>query len=196
MILLTGTCRATRQRIFAALAAVLLVPWLAGAAYAEDFEVRTANIRLADGAWALTARIDYRLTDEAIEALENGVMLTFRVEISVSRLRNWWPDPEVIAIQRDWQLAYDPLTKRYLVQYPDESEPTSHATLFGALNAIGRVQDLLVAEGSQLSEGETYDVAVRAVLDQQKLPGPLRLLEFWDGGFSLESDWYEWTMST
>ncbi len=195
MILLTSTCREARRRIIAALAAALLVPWPAGVAHAEDFEVRTANIRLADGAWTLTARIDYHLTEEATEALQNGVTLTFRVEVSISRVRNWWLDPEVIAIQRDWQLTYDPLTKRYLVQYPDESEPTSHATLFGALNAIGRVQNLLVAEGSQLSEGETYDVAVRAVLDQQKLPGPLRLLEFWDGGFSLESDWYEWKIS-
>ena len=31
-----------------------------------DFDVRTANIRLADGAWALTARIDYRLTEKAL----------------------------------------------------------------------------------------------------------------------------------
>jgi len=168
--------------------ATLLRPALAG-----DFEVRTANIRLADNAWTLTARIDYHLTEKAIQALKNGVTLTFRVEVSISRERRFWFDPEVSEIRRDWKLSYDALTKRYLVRYPDNREPTSHGTLFGALNALGRVQNLKVADGPQLEKGQNYTVAVRAVLDQQTLPGPLQLLAFWDSGFSLESDWYEWT---
>jgi hypothetical protein len=179
----------TLRRLLALL--LLLVPFQS--VCAADFDVRTANIRLADGAWTLTARIDYRLTEKAVQALENGVTLTFRVEVSISRERRFWLDPEVVSVQRDWQLSYDALTTRYLVRYPDNREPTSHGTLFGALNALGRVQSLAIAEGSSLEHGQTYDVAVRAVLDQQTLPGPLQVLAFWDSGFSLESDWYEWT---
>lgn len=163
-------------------------------AAAADFEVRTANLRPVSGGWALTARIDYRLTEEAVEALANGVTLTFRVDLTVSRVRNWLPDPEVLEKQLDWQLSFDPLTKRYLVRYPDGREPTSHGTLFGALNALGRLQSLRVSDADALDAGKAYDVAVRAVLNQQNLPGPLQVLAFWDGGFSLESDWYEWTM--
>jgi hypothetical protein len=176
-----------------ALAGTLLLSLPFQAVDAADFDVRTANIRLADGGWTLTARIDYQLTEKALEALDNGVTLTFRVEASISRVRRWWLDPEVIAVKRDWELSYDPLTKRYRVRYPDDREPTSHGTLFGALNAAGRVQSLPVADEAELPSDQTYDVAVRAVLDQQTLPGPLQLLAFWDGGFSLESDWYEWT---
>jgi hypothetical protein len=181
-------------RVPALLAAALLLhpqPSLA-----EDFDVRTANMRLADGSWTLTARIDYHLTDKALAALENGITLTFRVEVSVSRVRAWWTNPEVVDTARDWRLSYEPLTKRYLVEYPDDREGTSHATLFGALNAMGRVQSLPVAKASGIKEHETYEVAVRAVLDQGTLPGPLQFFAFWDGGFSLESDWYTWTMQT
>lgn len=190
MTAMTIPIRAT----FGRLLAVFLLALLCQPAIAADFDVRTANIRLADGAWTLTARIDYRLTDKAIQALENGVTLTFRVEVSISRERRFWLDPEVVSVQRDWQLSYDALTKRYLVRYPDDREPTSHGTLFGALNALGRVQSLQIAEGSKLEKGQTYDIGVRSVLDQQTLPGPLQVLAFWDSGFSLESDWYEWTM--
>jgi hypothetical protein len=182
------------RRLPVVAALVLLGLPLPGLA-ANEFDVRTANIRLDDGAWTLTARIDYRLTEEAVEALGSGVTLTFQVEISVSRVRRWWLDPEVVSIRRDWQLSWDPLSKRFVVRYPDDRESTSHATLFGALNALGRVQDLLIADASRLDADATYDVAVRAVLDQQTLPGPLQVLAFWDGGFSLESDWYEWTTS-
>jgi hypothetical protein len=174
------------------LLAGLLVPLQV--ANAEDFDVRTANVRLADDAWVLTARIDYHLTDKALAALDNGVTLTFRVETSITRERSWWLDPEVVDAKLDWRLSFEPLTKRYLVQYPDDREETSYATLFGALNAIGRVQSMPIAKASRIKAGETYDVAVRAVLDQGKLPGPLQVLAFWNSGFSLESDWYEWTV--
>lgn len=167
---------------------------LAGPAAAADFDVRTANLRRTPGAWTLTARIDYRLTPKAVEALENGVPLTFSVELSVSRVRGWWPDPEVLETTLERELGYDALTKRYLVRYGDGREPSSHATLFGALNALGRLQGVPVGDANALDEAQVYDVAVRAVLDQQTLPGPLQVIDFWSGGFSLESDWYEWTM--
>ena len=181
----------------ASLGGLLLALLLAGAsrpALAADFDVRTANIRRVADGWALTARIDYRLTPKALEALENGVALTFRVEVSASRVRGWLPDPEVLETQLDWQLSFDPLTQRYLVRYPDGRGATSHGTLFGALNALGRLQSVPLANSSALDAAQTYDVAVRAVLNQQTLPGPLQMLTFWSGGFSLESDWYEWTM--
>jgi hypothetical protein len=163
-------------------------------ARAADFDVRTANLRPVGAHWVLTARIDYDLSRKAVQALESGVELSFRVELNASRQRRWWFDPEVVEVERTWQLAYDPLTKRYRVSYPDDREPTSHGTLFGALNALGRVQELPVAPAAALDAARRYDVVVRAVLDQQTLPGPLQLIAFWDDGFSLESDWYEWTM--
>jgi hypothetical protein len=189
MTVTTFPIRATLRWL---LAVAMLTVMLSGAS-AEDFEVRTANIRHTEAGWTLTARIDYHLTDKAIQALENGVTLTFRLEVSISRERRFWFDPEVVSLQRDWQLSYDALTKRYLVRDPDKQEQTTHGTLFGALNALGRVQNLVVAEAGQLEPQHEYDVAVRAVLDQQTLPGPLQVLAFWDDGFSLESDWYEWT---
>ena len=179
----------------AVLFAALLLALPAAGALAEDFDVRTASMGFTDGAWRLTARIDYHLTDKALAALDNGVTLTIRVELEADRVRRWLPNTEALAVHRDWQLSYEPLTKRYIVTYPDGRAATSHGTLFGALNALGRVQGLAVAEPGALVAGETYVVAVRAVLDQQRLPGPLQVLAFWDSGFSLESDWYEWTMS-
>lgn len=112
----------------AALFTALLLTLPAAGARAEDFDVRTASMGLTDGAWRLSARIEYRLTDEAIAALENGVMLTIRVELGADRVRRWLPNTEVLAVHRDWQLSYEPLTKRYLVAYPDGRADTSHGT--------------------------------------------------------------------
>ncbi len=194
MSAVNGIVRAVTS-VSLALATVVLLLLPVRAALAEDFEIRTASLGLADGAWRLAARIDYRLTEEALAALESGVTLTFRVDVEISRVRRWLPDAEALTTALDWQLSYEPLSKRYLVRYPDEREPSSHATLFGALTAIGRVQSLPIAEAAQLDAANTYDVAVHAVLSRQTLPAPLQFLAFWDGDFSLESDWYEWTIA-
>jgi len=37
-------------------------------------------------------------------------------------------------------------------------------------------------------------VELSRTLDQQQLPGPLRMLAFWDDDFTLESDWYRWSL--
>lgn len=182
------------RRLPLALAALLLLLASWGAS-ADDFEIRTASLGLEDGAWRLTARIDYRLNEEALEALQNGVPLTFTVEVAVSRVRRWLPDDGLVAVTREWGLSYEPLTRRYLVRYPDGREPTSHATVFGALGAAGRVQGLVVAEGAALVPGEAYEVAARVMLSQRTLPGPLQFLNFWNGSLSLGSDWYEWTVA-
>lgn len=170
--------------------AVVLLPFMGEAA---DLVVRTASIGLADGAWQLTARIEYRLTEEARKALENGVVLTFRVEAEVARARRWLPNKDIASMAEEWQLGYEPLSERYVVHYPRGIEGSSHATLQGALNALGEVRGLPVAGASQLEGDSEYEVAVRVQLSEQQLPAPLWVLSFWNSGFSLSSDWYEWT---
>ncbi len=178
-----------------ALAALILLLAPLQPAIASDFEIRTASLGVHEGFWQLTARIDYRLTEEAVAALESGVVLTLRVEVTIERLRRWLPDAEVLDVARDWTLSYEPLSRRYLVRYPDGREPTSHATLFGALNAVGRVQQLPLTAAETFGRPGTYEVGVRAALSGETLPAPLRFLAFWNGGLSLESEWYEWTFS-
>jgi hypothetical protein len=176
------------------LALVCLVLGVCMQAHAAAVDIRTASMGLQDGAWGLSARVDYRLTEEAREALANGVPLVFRVEVEVERVRRWLPNAAVVTAAHEWQLSYEPLSERYVVRYPDERGTTSHATVFGALNALGRVQGLPVAVADDLRRGETYAIAVRARLSEQTLPAPLWYLGLWNAGFSMASEWYEWTL--
>lgn len=170
--------------------AAALLPFIGEAA---DLDIRTAGIGLADGTWQLTARIEYRLTEEARKALDNGVVLTFGVEVEVVQARRWWLDKGIASVTEEWQLDYEPLSERYVVHYPRGAESSSHATLQGALDALGGVRGLPVAPASRLEGGSEYEISVRAQLSEQQLPAPLWVLSFWNSGFSLSSAWYEWT---
>jgi hypothetical protein len=66
--------------------------------------------------------------------------------------------------------------------------------LFSALAGLGRIADLPVIDAALLDPEASYRMRLRAVLDQNTLPGPLRLIAFWSSGFRLASDWYGWTI--
>ena len=53
---------------------------------------------------------------------------------------------------------------------------------------------LPLIDAALIDEDKDYAVSLRAVLDQQQFPGPLRMLAFWDDDFTLESEWYRWRL--
>ncbi len=158
------------------------------------FDVRSAGSRLADGVYVVTARLDYRLSDEALEALDSGLALTIQLQIELFRQRRFRPDSQIARLNQDYELSYQPLSERYLVRNLNSGEQKSYATLFSALNDMGRIVELPVIDAALLEPNARYEIRLRAVLDQNTLPGPLRLIAFWSEGFRLESDWYRWTL--
>jgi hypothetical protein len=53
---------------------------------------------------------------------------------------------------------------------------------------------LPLIDAAVLDDEGAYDVRLRAVLDQEQFPGPLRLLAFWRRDWSIASEWYRWPL--
>jgi hypothetical protein len=70
----------------------------------------------------------------------------------------------------------------------------SFGSLFAALNFLGRVDNLPLIDAALLEKDRDYRIRLRAVLDVERFPGPLRLLAFWRRDWSLASDWYQWPL--
>jgi hypothetical protein len=158
------------------------------------FEVREANVELMSGVYFLNATIDYRLSSEARDALESGVPLTIRLEVELLNNRRLWWDNQDAALRQLYQVEYHALSERYTVQNVNSGDQASFATLFAALSYLGRVNHLPILDAALLDPEHSYDLRVRAVLDVEQFPGPLRLLAFWRRDWSLGSDWYRWRL--
>ncbi len=156
------------------------------------FEVINAAARQESGVWLVDARIDLELNDEALEALKSGVTLRIAFQYEITRARRFWVDELISTAQQDFELEYLSLSQRYVVRDVGEQTVNSYATLFSALRYLGQVRDFRLTDDSFSVEPGSYEIGMRAVLDWQKLPGPLAILTFWRGDFSLESDWFRW----
>jgi hypothetical protein len=158
------------------------------------FEVRTASHELIDGVYYVNALISLRLPSEATNALHSRLPLTIRVEVEfLNRLWFWW-DAAEHSVSRRSTLAYYPLTERYVVHNINTGDRVSFESLTDALEFLGRVDKLPVVDAALLDADRRYDVRVRAVLDTDELPGPLRLLAFWRKDWSIKSDWLQWRL--
>ncbi len=183
-----------------ALLAGLLVLAL-GAVFAQEdipregyFEVRSATTDPIDGVYTLDARLQLVLSSEALAALESGVTLTIELQLQVIRQRRWYPDDVQAELAVRYELEYRPLTQRYIVRSLNSGDQDSFATLYSALNSLGRVQGLPVIDDALLVPGKLYRVRLRAMLNTEQYPATLRLLFFWRGEWQLQSEWLEWPL--
>ena len=76
----------------------------------------------------------------------------------------------------------------------NSGDQDSFATLYSALNNLGRVTALPIVDDDLLRSGKDYRIRVRVMLQTQQYPAPLRLMFFWRSQWQLQSEWYEWTL--
>lgn len=186
----------TLQRGLLALLALLAA---GTAVHAQDdtvgeFVVRQGSTTLVDGTWYVDAGIDLELSTEAAEMLRAPVSLTIRIEAQfLNLLRLWWDPVQFQEVVR-YQLSYLRVRNRYQVRNLDTEATTTFVELREALDYIGRVEGLAIADDVELDEDHRYEVRVRAALDKRDLPGPLRLMAFWRKDWSIASDWLTWRL--
>lgn len=176
--------------------AALAAGWSAAPHAQEDpgrFEVRAAEVVERSGVYYLNALIDFDLSSDAREALRSGLPIVIRIEVEIIYPRRFWLDSEQSLTQR-YRLEYHALTERYLVVNPNSGDEQTFSSLYSALRFIGRIEELPLIDVTLLEADRRYDVRLRAVLDTDELPGPLRLLAFWRRDWSIASDWHRWRL--
>jgi hypothetical protein len=183
------------------LAIALLAVFALGTGLAQDtveregyFEVRSATTESIDGVHTLDARLQLVLSSEALAALESGVTLTIEMQLQVIRVKRFLVDAVDAELAVRYELEYRPLAQRYIVKNLNSGDRDSFATLYSALNSLGRVQRLPVIDDALLLEDRPYRLRLRAMLNTQQYPAPLRLLFFWRGQWQLQSEWFEWSL--
>lgn len=183
------------------IALTLLALLVLGTGVAEEdieregyFEVRSASTELINGVLTLDARLQLVLSSEALAALESGVTLTIEMQVQVIRVKKYLVDSVDAELAIRYELEYRPLSQRYIVRNLNSGNQDTFATLYSALNSLGRVQGLPMIDDALLLPDRPYRLRLRAMLNTQQYPATLRLLFFWRGQWQLQSEWFEWSL--
>ena len=190
---MTAAARSGRGRLIDVLLAValLIMPISADAA---GFAIRNAELVLAGNLYQVNANVQFDLSETTLEAVQSGVPLVFEIRAELLRPRDWWWDERLARVERSLQLQFHALSGRYLVEDLDTGARQSFATLTDALFALGTVRELPLIEAGRLRSGQSYLVRVRADLDIESLPTPVRLWAYVSSDWRLHSGWYQWQL--
>ena len=158
-------------------------------------EVRSADSRLVDGVYEASARIQYQLSERIEAALANGIALQIELEFEIYRTRRFLPDPREAAVSLAYVLRYNTVTERYTLRNLNTGQQSSFATIFAALNALGRVDAVPLVDASLLREDAPHTARLRAQVSIADYPLSLKYLLFWRDDWRVTSDWYTWPLA-
>ena len=180
-------------------AVVILALGVQQPAQAQDdpgrFEIRSASVELRAGVYYLDALIDIELNEEAGEALTKGVSLAFELQIEVQRKRRFWLDKLYADLKQRYELHYHALSQRYIVRNTNTGEQQGFTALDAALASLGDISSLPIIDETLIEPDETYEIRIRAVLDNKSIPGALRLFFNWFVDWRMTSEWLTWQLS-
>ncbi|MBK1700967.1 DUF4390 domain-containing protein [Thiococcus pfennigii] len=183
----------TRRRRLSVIACALWLATLSLGAAAAEIHVRDVSIRLEDGVYLMDGHIDFDLSDTALEALDNGVPLTFELHVQVRRAGAWIWEGSLYDQQVRHRISYKPLSERYSI---DETtgDGGSFVTRDAALAALGTLRDFPLVEHRHIDPDEDYAVEIHVALDIDELPLPLRPIAYLKPSWKLESKWSKWPL--
>ncbi len=161
---------------------------------AAGFHVKGVQTHVVDDVYLLDASMDLELSGAPLEALENGVPLYIVVDIRVLRERAYWPDERVATLTQRYRLEYHALSKRHVLTNVNAGVSQTFDYLDDALSALGTLSNYPLIDRGLLRAGEQYRGTLRARLDIERLPAPLRPLAYLSSQWRLSSDRYRWSL--
>ncbi len=165
---------------------------LAASAWAGAATITQAQTSLRNGIHVLDAKVKFQLDPELTEALQNGVMLPFKISVQILRRREYVWDEEVASLMQRYSLQYHALSRQFILTNHNSGVARNYRSLTAALDDLGRIKGLPLIDDSLLEKDGRYLARMRVSLSSSKLPIPLRLRSYVYAEWDVESDWYEW----
>ena len=166
------------------------------AAYAAPdgpgFVVEHAALHAVGGRYVADARIRFAFSEDNLEAMRNGVALTVIVDVEVLRERGQWWNETLASREIRYRIETNVLTDRYRIRSPDDHGARSYDSFEEMVDALGRLHSIPVIARDRLPAGARCLARIRARLDIEALPSPLRPLAYFSPQWRLNSGWFEW----
>jgi len=156
--------------------------------------IKAASLVSADQIHLLNADVKYGLTRETIEALYNGITLTFNVDLSVIEDRPWLWNKHIKTVTLRYQIKYHTLAETYQISDKTNNVHLNFSTLSAALSSLGKLKDVPI-NSIKTSSNSTINASLKAYLNIEALPLPMRPLAYIDSGWYLRSNTFQWPLT-
>lgn len=161
-------------------------------AAATDIRVETTSMRVVNEVYVVDATLHCTLSQETIQALESGVPITFVIEITLKRKRDFLWDAAVTTLRQQYRLQHHALSEQHLLVNLATGTSRSFFRLEDAVDALEHITAIPLIETDKLDPNEVYIGQLRVSLDIEALPIPMRPLAYLSPEWWMSSPWHQW----
>lgn len=179
---------------FAVLGVCLMACATQAHAASDKIEISSPYVKPVDGVYVLDAQLLFDAPESVETSVREGAPLTLELQIRVHRPRSWWRDEVLAQLQQRYVLLYHGVSQRFLVRNANSGAQLSYPTFAEAIASLQRIEALPVIDQTLLPADVNIEFGLRATVEVRSIPRVLGMLLFWVGEYSLESDWYIWTL--
>ena len=171
---------------------LLLLLLVAQTVFAGHIDILETRVWLQDESYLLDADLGYEPDEKVMEALGNGIPVVFRISFVVEE--QGLISRELASREVDFTVRFRSLAAFYEVTNSDGARRTfvSRAALF---TYLGELRGIPLVSTTELEPGKNYRYLVKAELDIDSLPLPMRPMAWFSPVWKLSSGWKEWPLN-
>ncbi|MCX7544542.1 DUF4390 domain-containing protein [Marinicella gelatinilytica] len=151
-------------------------------ANAQSISPENILIKQQGDYWQVTPKYNITLSEAIVEAIHNGIEITFVSEVRLLAEKNWWPDKMLSKTEKRFEIHYFSLSSQYQLKQPDTEKPAAFTTLDSLLIQLTQNTRFSIKKQPQATTVES-----RFYLDQRALPSTMQLPILWDKEWSLQA---------
>ena len=158
-----------------------------------EFDILNGSSRISKQILSSEAELNLTLDHRSSDALINGIPLTINIDLRLVQKRPWlWPST-LLEWQYPVQLGHHPLSGQFTLKNHHRESIRVFHTLGEALQQLDR---FAVSEPlpSAIHPGSDLAVQLRAGIDRDALPAPLKLIALFMAPWNQHSEWLEWSV--
>ncbi len=163
--------------------------------FAGSVAIKSANSSILNQMYVVDAECEFSFSDDALGALRSGVALFIDVDFRVKRHRRYMWARTVLNLSRRYRLERHALTDRYVITDLVTDDRRIYDSLESATKDLGQISKIPIAEQTAFDSEVEYRVGMRARLDLESLPGPLRPIAYISPSWRMSSGWYQWILT-
>ncbi len=165
-----------------------------------SFPLAESNFVVVEGASIIErnrlhtgAELDLALDKTPAEALLAGIPLNVTIDVQIYKIRNPFWKTRIAEWQYHHIVDYHHLSGRYSVEDVNLNQMQTFATLIEAMNSLSKFN---VSEKIPflVNKSDRLQARIRARLDKNELPAPLRLITLFFKHWQQTADWRQWNI--
>lgn len=159
-------------------------------------EIRSAELRYISGNMILNADIDFHFSETALQSLKNGIALPVEIDVVLKSQRDLVWDKTEWHTVLEYQIRYQALARSYELINQISGSSRSFASRKAVVEALGRIHGMPVAKTECSQPIQHCYLKIKASLNREGLPLPLRPTAYLTLDWYVSSRWSQWPLTS